>query len=100
MLSRNTNFDEERQDSNIITSGFMSFTLRSGSRRPWPAVGDQWYFFRRSLYPALSHQPFLLGCTYLSAEAGFNKVNGLENQLRTAREPLLARCDNALVAAG
>jgi hypothetical protein len=44
---------------------------------------------------ALSHQPFLLGCTYLLAEVGFNKVNGLENQLRTAREPLLARCDNA-----
>jgi hypothetical protein len=43
-----------------------------------------------------SHQPFLLGCTYLLAEAGSNKVNGLENQLRTAREPLLARCDNAV----
>jgi hypothetical protein len=42
---------------------------------------------------ALSHQPFLLGCTHLLAEVGFNKVNGLENQSRTAREPLLARCD-------
>ena len=42
---------------------------------------------------ALSHQSFLLGCTYLLAEVGFNKVNGLENQLRRAREPLLARCD-------
>ena len=29
-------------------------------------------------------------------EVGFNEVNGLENQLRMAREPLLARCDNAL----
>src|SRR5271169_1460512 len=44
---------------------------------------------------ALSHQPFLLGCTYLLPDVGFNKVNGLENQLRTVREPLLARCDNA-----
>jgi hypothetical protein len=48
---------------------------------------------RAALKAALSHQPFLLGCTYLLAEVGFNKVNGWENQLRTAREPLLARCD-------
>jgi hypothetical protein len=44
---------------------------------------------------ALSHEPFLLVCTYHLARAGFNKVNGLANQSRRAREPLLARCDNA-----
>jgi hypothetical protein len=43
----------------------------------------------------LSHQPFLLVSTYPLAGAGFNKVNGLASQSRTAREPLLARCDNA-----
>ena len=48
-----------------------------------------------SLKGALSHQPFLLVSTYLLAGVGFNKVNGLANQSMTAREPLLARCDNA-----
>jgi len=43
----------------------------------------------------LSHEPFLLVCTYHLARAGFNKVNGLANQSRRAREPLLARCGNA-----
>jgi hypothetical protein len=33
------------------------------------------------------------------AEVGLNKVNGLESQLKTAREPLLARCDNAAAEA-
>ncbi len=38
---------------------------------------------------------FILGSTYPFAGANFSKVNGLANPLRTAREPLLARCDNA-----
>jgi hypothetical protein len=45
---------------------------------------------------ALSHQPFLLVSTYPVEEAGFDKINGLVNRSRTARESLLARCDNAL----
>jgi hypothetical protein len=46
----------------------------------------------------MSHQPFLLVSTYFHGP-GFNKVNGLANQSRTAREPLLARCDNAMPSA-
>src|ERR1700733_1714719 len=36
---------------------------------------------------ALSHESFLLVCTYHLAGAGFNKVNGLAKQSRRGREP-------------
>jgi hypothetical protein len=44
---------------------------------------------------ALSHQPFLLLITCLTARLGFNKFNGLGGRQDAAREPILARCDNA-----
>jgi hypothetical protein len=43
----------------------------------------------------LSHQPFLLLTTCPTARLGFNKFNGLASRQNGAREPLLARCDNA-----
>jgi integrase len=43
----------------------------------------------------LSHQPFLLLTTCLTARLGFNKLNGLASRQGAAREPLLAGCDNA-----
>jgi aryl-alcohol dehydrogenase-like predicted oxidoreductase len=46
----------------------------------------------------LSHQPFLLLITCLTARLGFNKFNDLASRQGAAREPLLARCDNALQA--
>jgi hypothetical protein len=42
---------------------------------------------------ALSHQPFLLLTTCLTARFGFNKFNGLARRQGAAREPLLARCE-------
>jgi hypothetical protein len=50
---------------------------------------------QRDAARALSHESFLLVCTYHLAGAGFNKVNGLAKQSRRGREPLLARRDNA-----
>ena len=50
---------------------------------------------KETIVTALSHEPFLLLCTYHFARAGFNKVNGLANQSSRAGEPLLARRDNA-----
>jgi hypothetical protein len=47
---------------------------------------------------ALSHQPFLPLITCLTARLGFNKFNGLGSRQGAAREPPLARCDNAPVA--
>src|ERR1700733_7370004 len=44
---------------------------------------------------ALSHRPFLLLTTCLAARLGFNKFNGLASRRNAAREPLLARSDNA-----
>ena len=49
---------------------------------------------------ALSHQPFLLVSTYPLAQVVFNKVNGLANQSRKVRGPLLARRDNAFWSLG
>ena len=46
------------------------------ARLTWITAGYGWM--------ALSHQPFLLVSTYPLAEVGFNKVNGLANQSRTA----------------
>ena len=45
---------------------------------------------------AVSHQPFLLLTTWLPIELGFNKFNALAPRQQAAREPFLARCDNAL----
>jgi hypothetical protein len=47
------------------------------------------------LRKALSHQSLLLVSTYPLAGAWFNKINYLTNISMTAREPLLARRDNA-----
>ena len=47
----------------------------------------------------MSHQPFLLLITCLTARLGFNKFNGLGIRQDAAREPLLARCDNATLRA-
>ena len=44
---------------------------------------------------ALSHQPFLLLTTWLPVELGFNKFNASARRQQAAREPFLARCDNA-----
>ena len=44
---------------------------------------------------ALSHQPLLLVSTYPLAGFWSNKINYLTNISMTAREPLLARRDNA-----
>ena len=46
------------------------------------------------------NQPFLLLTTCLTARLGFNKFNGLASRQNAAREPLLARCDNAGLIAG
>ena len=43
---------------------------------------------------ALSHRPFLLVGTYPLARAGFDKVNGLTNQSKTASEPIFAGRNN------
>jgi hypothetical protein len=50
---------------------------------------------KEALMAALSHQPFLLLTTCLTARLGFNKFNGLARRQGAATEPLLARCDNA-----
>ena len=47
---------------------------------------------------ALSHQPFLLLITWPFVRPGFNKFNGLANRQCPARDPFLARCDNAQLA--
>jgi cytochrome c biogenesis protein CcdA len=46
--------------------------------------------------PALSHQPFLLLTTCLNTRLGFNKFNCLARRQGAAREPFLARYDNAV----
>ena len=57
----------------------------------------------RAALAALSHLAFLLVSTYPFAGTRFNKVNGLANPSRTAKQPLLARrdgVDGALAASG
>jgi hypothetical protein len=51
----------------------------------------------RTLTLALSHQPFLLPTTWLTAGLGINKFNTLESRQDPAREAFLARCDNAVL---
>jgi len=43
----------------------------------------------------LSHQPFLLFTTWPVVRPGIHKFNGLASRQDAARDPFLARCDNA-----
>jgi hypothetical protein len=59
-------------------------------------LADAWQAPPYGLRRALSQQPFLLLITCLTARLRFNKFNGLGSRQDAAREPLLARRDNAV----
>jgi hypothetical protein len=74
---------------------FFTAQIRNPHTRRAYALAATEFFDWLAAQGSLSHEPFLLVCTYHLARAGFNRVNWLANQSRRAREPLLARCDNA-----
>ena len=80
----------------IPSASLRSLWGRSALRLPRAGFGCGQLSLLRFGLPldlALSHQPFLLLFTCLTARLGFNKFNDLASRQGAAREPLLARCD-------